>query len=104
MKTVHYFILLLTLNSLVSNAQHKATIIPVDDDPTPIYYKWLGTMSRTLTKMKLVYEKPDGFKEVSEIECFDAYKNLGRTFTCLPNQLRSKDKQQNILLILIQVI
>lgn len=93
MKIIHYFILLLTLSSFAGNAQHKPSITFIDDDPTPIYYKWLDTDSKILTKMKLTYKKPNGFNELSNGECFKEYPNLERVFSCLPHPLQSDDNQ-----------
>ena len=73
--------------------KNKVKIFTIDEDTTPIHYKWLGGESRTLTKMKLVYKKPDGFKEISRMECFKETPKLWDIFGCLNNELRSDDKQ-----------
>lgn len=92
-QTTLFVSFLLLLNCLTSKAQQKYKITFIDDDPTPIYYKWLGTDSKILTHLKITYKKPDGFKEVITTECFKDYPKLELTFSCLGNQLCAKDKQ-----------
>lgn len=93
MKTIQYFLTLLTLSCLVSNAQNKVNIIVIDNDPAPIYSKWLGEDPKILALMKLTYKIPDGFNEVPEVEWFKDYPKLKQTFYGLSNQLQSNDKQ-----------
>lgn len=95
MKTVRYLLLALTLSSCIAQAQNKNKfkITLIDDDPTPIHYPWLGGDSKILTSMKLIYQKPDGFTEVSDTECFDDNLHLKSAFSCLPNQLHADDQQ-----------
>lgn len=93
MKAILNFFIVLVLSCEAGRAQQESGIYIIDDDPTPIYYEWLGTESKTLTKMNLVYSKPDGFKEDSKSECFKGYPVLARAFRCIENQLISDDNQ-----------
>ncbi len=50
--------------------------------------------SRILKKMKLEYKKPSEFKEIKGgTECFEESPGLCKAFTCLLNQICSKDEQ-----------
>lgn len=93
MKNHHFLLIVLFSVNTVGYAQNKVKITTIDDDPTPIYYPWLGTESKILTLMKLSYKKPFDFKEVSKTECFEKQPKLAGMFTCIINHLRSNDKQ-----------
>ena len=95
MKLILCYFILLIFSSAVGFAQNrsKVGVNVVDDDPTPIYYKWLGDESKTLTRMKLIYKKPDGFREVSKTECFKEYPQLEQAFGCFGNQLISENNE-----------
>ena len=96
MKIIHCILMLLVLfGCAIGYAQNKnkVKIFTIDEDTTPIHYKWLGTDSRTFTKMRLVYKKPDGFKEISRMECFKETPKLEGIFRCLNNELLADDKQ-----------
>lgn len=91
MKNINLFAIFLLLSQAIF-AQNKPYFIVVRDT-TPVHYKWMGDYSRTLTSMKLSYQKPKGFNEVGKSECFKDYPKLESTFSCLSNRLVSKDEQ-----------
>lgn len=82
------------INSIgLAQSQVKFVTI-IDNDTTPLVYKWMGSDSRLLTEgMKIVYQKPKKFVEIPTTECFKDYSKLESTFTCMGNQLHSKDEQ-----------
>jgi hypothetical protein len=58
--------------------------------------KWISQSQHDLDilkSMKIVYNKPDGFKEVNRWECFKCKPKLEYILTCANNQLHSDDEQ-----------
>jgi len=69
-------------------------IIPIDEDTTALEYEWLGSDSRVLSSMNVVYRKPDGFKELPSVtECFKENVKFEEAFTCVSHLLQSEDDQ-----------
>ncbi len=97
------FLLILTtcfcITTLTAKSLDSLNIRFIDDDPTPILYKWMGTNSKTLTKKGMTYKKPRGFIEKGNTECFKDYPKLNRVFTCMSNLLVSKNGDVTTFLV-----
>lgn len=93
MQTIKSILFLFILSNLSCIAQNQTNITVIDEDTTALEYEWMGTISRVLTSMNVVYSKPEGFKEVGYTECFNENPKLKEAFTCVLNQLQSEDNQ-----------
>lgn len=94
MKIIRCFLIFFIFCDLACFAQKKVMIIPIGEDTTALEYKWLGSDSRVLTSMNVVYRKPDGFKELPSVtECFKENVKFEEAFTCVSHLLQSEDDQ-----------
>ena len=95
MKKLLFVLSVLFWINSIGFAQNQVKLVTImDNDTTPLVYKWMGSDSRLLTEgMKIVYQKPGKFVEIPTTECNKDYPKLESTFTCMGNQLNSKDGQ-----------
>ncbi|RNC64013.1 hypothetical protein [Proteiniphilum sp. X52] len=95
MKIIRFILIFFILSDFSCIAQNKVLIIPIEDnDTTALEYEWLGSDSRILTSMNVVYRKPDGFKELPSVtECFKENVKFEEAFSCVFHLLQSEDNQ-----------